>query len=121
MTDHSWEIRRLRRFKALFVELDRDQADEHMQCVWWTGLCPTAKRARRYSSGAKLINTRMPTGSLDRPNCDETAYFVRSNVVVKTSLNACERPPRRSSKTRSPSCLRPHDRAAASVSASCRP
>jgi hypothetical protein len=25
MTDHTWEIRRLRRFKVLFVELQRDQ------------------------------------------------------------------------------------------------
>jgi hypothetical protein len=31
LTDHSWEIRRLRRFKVLFVEVKRDQAHENLQ------------------------------------------------------------------------------------------
>jgi hypothetical protein len=31
MTDHTWEIRRLRRFKVLFVELRRDKVMEHRQ------------------------------------------------------------------------------------------
>ena len=31
LTDHSWEIRRLRRFKVLFVEVGRDQLFENIQ------------------------------------------------------------------------------------------
>ena len=31
ITDHSWEIRRLRRFKVLFVELGRDRLHEEQQ------------------------------------------------------------------------------------------
>jgi len=31
ITDHSWEIRRLRRFKVLFVEVGRDQLFENIQ------------------------------------------------------------------------------------------
>jgi hypothetical protein len=31
MTDHTWEIRRLRRFKVLFVELQRDQVHQNRE------------------------------------------------------------------------------------------
>ena len=31
MTDHTWEIRRLRRFKVLFVALQRDQTRQHRE------------------------------------------------------------------------------------------
>jgi len=33
ITDHSWEIRRLRRFKVLFVEIGRDQLFENTQML----------------------------------------------------------------------------------------
>ena len=38
MTDHTWEIRRLRRFKILFVELQRDRAHETQQSIAMIGL-----------------------------------------------------------------------------------
>jgi len=65
MTDHTWEIRRLRRFKVFFIELQRDQTQEDREtdalfknvspC-----LCPTAKRTGRgvvdrYQDVDKLI------------------------------------------------------------------
>jgi hypothetical protein len=31
ITDHTWEIRRLRRFKVLFLELQRDQTRQHRE------------------------------------------------------------------------------------------
>ena len=38
MTDHTWEIRRLRRFKVLFVELQRDQTHENQKMLATVGL-----------------------------------------------------------------------------------
>ena len=38
MTDHTWEIRRLRRFKVLFVELQRDRTHENQKMQATVGL-----------------------------------------------------------------------------------
>jgi hypothetical protein len=38
MTDHTWEIRRLRRFKALFVEIRRDGLHENQEMMAAVGM-----------------------------------------------------------------------------------
>jgi hypothetical protein len=38
ITDHTWEIRRLRRFKVLFVERQRDQAHQNRQAYAMVGV-----------------------------------------------------------------------------------
>src|SRR5258705_2345853 len=74
ITDHTWEIRRLRRLKVLSVELRLDAAAS------WEGvrtgcLRTTAKRTRPKYSLASSITTRVSTGSLHLPSSGAIAPF----------------------------------------------
>ena len=94
ITDHCWEIRRLRRFKVLLIELGRDEMYRWHEAqanllakhdAYEPPPMPDSERTRPTCSCIALASTKVSTNSLHPPSYDGPIPFARLSIVATIS------------------------------------